>query len=451
MNIVTLLACCSTLMTPPVRRQLAVIAEAMLTMTGRMTMLSVSRWTAKGGSYRTINRFFASKLAWPEVMTKFFQTHLFNPEHEYLMAGDETVIGKAGTETFGLDRFFSGLKNQVISGLSFFVLSLIDVQRRKSYPLLINQILRSEAEKAALKERKLEAARKKREPQKNSGQRRGRKPGSRNKNKQELNLSPELVRIDSAVAILLKLVRVFVKVKYLVMDGHFGHQQAVLMADQNDLHLISKLRQDAALYEKYKGVYSGQGAPTKYGEKVNYEKLPVEYLKKSMSQAEVVTNYYQGIFLSKSFGCALNVVIIEKINLKREKVGHVILFTCDTELSWEKVVEYYSLRFQIEFNFRDAKQHFGLEDFMNQRERGVENASNLAFLMVNVSAQLMKEGEARWVGINDLKSQYRGIKYAIETIKLIAPKAEPILIERVKQAISRIGNIHQTKIIPSSP
>jgi putative transposase len=28
-------------------------------------------------------------------------------------------------------------------------------------------------------------------------------------------------------------------------------------------------------------------------------------------------------------------------------------------------VDYYSLRFQIEFNFRDAKQYWGLEDFMN--------------------------------------------------------------------------------------
>ena len=53
--------------------------------------------------------------------------------------------------------------------------------------------------------------------------------------------------------ILMKLLRDFVKVKYLAMDGHFGHNQAVLMAQANGLELISKLRKDALLYEKYEG------------------------------------------------------------------------------------------------------------------------------------------------------------------------------------------------------
>jgi len=39
-------------------RQLALISEALLVMTGRVTQLSISRWVEKGGSYRTIHRFF---------------------------------------------------------------------------------------------------------------------------------------------------------------------------------------------------------------------------------------------------------------------------------------------------------------------------------------------------------------------------------------------------------
>ena len=109
----------------------------------------------------------------------------------------------------------------------------------------------------------------------------------------------------------------------------------------------------------------------------------------------------------------------------------------------EKLVKYYRLRFQIEFNFRDAKQHFGLEDFMNQTEVGVENASNLSFLLLNLSAKLLKEREGNWIGINDLKSQYRGMFYALETLKLVEPKAESNLIEKVKQVICRIGSIHR--------
>ena len=40
-------------------------------------------------------------------------------------------------------------------------------------------------------------------------------------------------------------------------------------------------------------------------------------------------------------------------------------------LAGETLIEYYSLRFQIEFDFRDAKQYWGLEDFMNVKETQV--------------------------------------------------------------------------------
>ncbi|WP_443689872.1 hypothetical protein [Nostoc mirabile] len=40
-------------------------------------------------------------------------------------------------------------------------------------------------------------------------------------------------------------------------------------------------------------------------------------------------------------------------------------------MSYEKIIDYYRLRFQIEFNFRDAKQFWGLEDFMNLSQTAV--------------------------------------------------------------------------------
>jgi putative transposase len=33
-------------------------------MTGRITMIGMSRWSEKGGSYRTIQRFFNKNIAW---------------------------------------------------------------------------------------------------------------------------------------------------------------------------------------------------------------------------------------------------------------------------------------------------------------------------------------------------------------------------------------------------
>jgi hypothetical protein len=156
MDILSLFACFEAIATSTTVRQLAVIAQAMLSMTGRITMLNISRWAGKGGSYRTVNRFFATTLDWSEMMVKFFQTHLFNFEDEYILAGDETIVSKAGTETFGVDRFFSGLQTRVIKGLSFFVISLVNVGKGKSYPLIVKQMVRSEEEKAAIAQKKRE-------------------------------------------------------------------------------------------------------------------------------------------------------------------------------------------------------------------------------------------------------------------------------------------------------
>ena len=53
-------------------------------------------------------------------------------------------------------------------------------------------------------------------------------------------------------------------------------------------------------------------------------------------------------------------------------------------LGYENLIDYYRLRFQIEFNFRDAKQYWGLEDFMSVNERPVYNSANLAMFMFHV-------------------------------------------------------------------
>jgi putative transposase len=54
-----------------------------------------------------------------------------------------------------------------------------------------------------------------------------------------------------------------------------------------------------------------------------------------------------------------------KANLKTGRSAKVLLFSDDLNLARETLIDYYALRFQIEFNFRDAKQYWGLKDFMN--------------------------------------------------------------------------------------
>jgi len=84
MDIVALLTYLQPLVAAVTLRHLSQIIPALLTMTGRVTMLGLSRWTEKGGSYRTLQRFFATALPWPELLVQFFRTHLYQREHEFL-------------------------------------------------------------------------------------------------------------------------------------------------------------------------------------------------------------------------------------------------------------------------------------------------------------------------------------------------------------------------------
>jgi putative transposase len=228
------------------------------------------------------------------------------------------------------------------------------------------------------------------------------------------------------------------------MDGHFGNYPSAWMVLQNGLHFISKLRWDAALYEPFHGTYRGRGPHPKYGDKVNVCKLKKKYLKSDKKEDGVRTQIYQATLLNKEFTFPLQVIVILKTNLSTQAQAHVILFSTDLKLAYEKIIDYYTLRFQIEFNFRDAKQYWGLEDFMNVQETAVTNAANLAFFMVNFSSILLQRFRAAHpeFSILDLKSHYRGRRYVSETIKLLPQKPDGILLDKILEQIARLGMVH---------
>ena len=140
-------------------------------------------------------------------------------------------------------------------------------------------------------------------------------------------------------------------------------------------------------------------------------------------------------------------VILLRINLATGAWANVVLFSSDLALSYDKLIDYYSLRFQIEFNFRDAKQFWGLEDFINITQTAVTNAANLALFMTNVSQVLM--GQYRQDDPNfsvlDLKAHYRGYRYVTETILLFPQKPDDNLVSQLFHKVAALGRIHPVK------
>ncbi len=420
--------------------RLCVIVTALLSMTGRVTMLGISRWAGKDGSYRTVQRFFNTSIEWVNVHWYLVRHFFLTADDTFILAGDETVVTKSGKKTYGLDRFFSSLFEKVIPGLSFFTFSLISIKRRTSFPLMIQQI---HSKEKTCTENLISTGK----DEKNKGKKKnkpGRPFGSRNKNKENVELSPYLCFIQSMLKKVLQLIGNCTLLTYILFDGAFGHNNALQMAKQCGLHLISKLHRNSALYFPYTGKYSGLGARRKYGDRINYGNIPKEHLKETTHEKSIQTEIYQMTMLHKLFAQKLNIVIIVKTNLATHARSHVILFSSDLSLPYEKLIDYYSLRFQIEFNFRDAKQYWGLEDFMNIKETPITNAVNLAFFMVNISQALIAlvRKHNPLFGVQDLKAYFRASKYIDETLKLVPEKPDPILIQQIFAQITKIGSVN---------
>jgi putative transposase len=242
----------------------------------------------------------------------------------------------------------------------------------------------------------------------------------------------------------LKLLAGFLPWTSLLLDGHFGHHNALPMARQSHLQLISTRRCDAALYLPATGPDAGRGPHRPDGRQLDYPNMPAKDLTETTVAGHIHTRVYQTQLLHKEFAQPLNVVIIVKTNLHTLAQAHAILFSSDLTLAYASLVDYYGLRFQIEFNFRDAKQYWGLEDFMNVTPTEVTNAANLSLFMVNVAYRLQADVRPRDpdYSILDLKADCRGYTYVEETIKMLPEKPEPVLLSQILHKVAGLGRIH---------
>ena len=106
-------------------------------------------------------------------------------------------------------------------------------------------------------------------------------------------------------------------------------------------------------------------------------------------------------------------------------------------MAYASLMDYYGLQFQIEFNFWDAKQHWGLEDFMNVTPVGVTNVA----YRLRADIHLCDPDYS----VLDWKADCRGYKYVEETIKMLPEKPEPVLFAKILNQVAGLGRIHASQ------
>jgi putative transposase len=207
-----------------------------------LARLGISRWAGKGGRDRTVQRLFSQALPGAMLWWGGFRQPGSRPGAGSLLAGDAVVVTTAGKPTDGLERFWASRSRQVGPGLACCARSWVSVQARRSFPLRVEQLVRSAAETAASRAKAAAQP----PPPSTTRRRPGRPQGRQTQAPAAATLTPALVRISSRLESLLPLLTPSLPLTSLRLEGPFGHPNAWPMAHQCRVHLLSKGRADAA-------------------------------------------------------------------------------------------------------------------------------------------------------------------------------------------------------------
>lgn len=362
-------------------------------------------------SLRTVERFYAQDpLCWTLIRVLLFNASLFDPSAVYLLVLDETTEKKSGKSSYGLGSFYSSLAGKAIASVSFLGASLVNVKTEKSHFLSCTQLIKAHKTQEATDAQNSKAAANPAPKRK-----KGRPKGSKNKPytaPESLSFQTFKTAVDSLLPQLAKYC-VGLIMPYIVLDGFYGNQHYVKYSQTKKLKIISKLKSNAHLILPYQGEKKkAKGRPKKYDKKLVYSKMPKEALLSWPADHKLhksnIKVWALQVYSDAIRNQLIQVVIIEKTDPQSKKVGQIILFTNDLTLEPSLLIKYYSLRFQIEFDFRDAKQFFGLSDFKNYKQNQLSNAVNIAFTCKLV-AQIVLEKYKKLLGnenlsITDLKA-----------------------------------------------
>ena len=175
----------------------------------------------------------------------------------------------------------------------------------------------------------------------------------------------------------------FLLPRYIVADAWFSKAKFVNEACLLGFHVISRLRDDAALWYSHDGVRTGKrGRPRIKGEKIDFEKLDLQ-------RCELLDMEGGRAYSVKAYSKAMKRNIKVLVHYP-ESGGHKIYFSTNLDMSDKDIIEYYRKRFQIEFCFRDSKQFTGLKDCQARDLRKPDFAFNVSLASINISKVMRK-------------------------------------------------------------
>jgi hypothetical protein len=307
----------------------------MLCIKGRINFLQLGRF----GKY--------SEQRYRQQFEKQFSFLDFNRElvlshgsGKHAIAIDPSYISKSGKQTPGLAYFWSGCAGRAKWGLEIAGLAAIDIENHTAFHLEAVQTLANDSEDSTLVDWYASI----------------------------ITSRKESLRAISDI---------------VVADAWFSKKKFVDRIISAEMSIISRLRDDADLLYLFKGKQSGnKGRPKKYAGKIIHNSIDKEYFC-LVEQNEKATIYCAEVH-SKSLKRTIKLVHVIYKN-KKGKETYKLYFATDLSLGALEVLDYYRTRFQIEFLYRDAKQHVGLNDCQARSVNKLNFHFNASLTAINIA------------------------------------------------------------------
>jgi len=300
---------------------------------GRINFLQLSRYSDFGEQH--FRNQFEKEF---DFLSFNIELSLEHASEDKILAFDPSYVSKSGKRTPGVGYFWSGCAGRAKWGLEVGGIGVIDLSNHTSLHLEAIQTPSSFDSKSLL-DHYAEVL---------------------------ISRSEKLLRIS----------------KYIAVDAYFSKEPFVRKMTQNGFHIISRLRNDANLRYLFKGVQlKGRGRPKQYDGKLDYKNLNQQHIKviEKTDNSEI----YQLIVNSVALKREINLVIVR--TKKGKQWGHKLYFSTDLNLSAIDVLRYYRARFQIEFTYRDGKQHTAMDNCQARSENKIHFHINASLTAVNIA------------------------------------------------------------------
>jgi hypothetical protein len=304
-----------------------------LSIKGRINFLQLSRFSENCEQYFRIN--FENKFNFQAFNLKLILDQSIS---DCLVAFDPSYISKIGKMTFGLNMYWSGCAKKAKWGLEICGFAAIDVLRNTAFHL--NAIQTPPIESMTL-----------------------------------LVYYCQIVKENYLYFKELS--------KYMVADAYFSKKEVVDTMLSLGLHFISRLRSDSNLKYIFTGEQNGKkGANKKYDGKFNLKSINMNHFVEVISENDL--KVYSAIVYSVAFKRNIKIAVAV-FSKDGKQTKRKIYFSTELALSGEKIFRYYCSRFQIEFLYRDAKQHCGLTNCQARSENKLYFHFNTALTAVNLA------------------------------------------------------------------